>query len=77
VADLYSPAEYGRISGVLALCTALARAAAPVGASLLYAAGGGYGIVSAAIAIVCFASAGAILMAERPAPGLLPQVTAG
>lgn len=65
VADLYGPAEYGRISGVLALFTSFARAAAPVGASLLYAVGGGYGAVSAAVLAVCLASAGAVLRAER------------
>jgi MFS family permease len=68
VAELYGPAEYGRISGVLALLTSLARAAAPVGASLLYSAGGGYGWVSAAVLAVCLGSAGAVLRAERPEP---------
>ena len=68
VAELYGPAEYGRISGVLALVTSLARAAAPVGASLLYAAGGGYGAVSAAVLAVCVVSAAAVLRADA-APG--------
>jgi MFS family permease len=67
VADLSGPAEYGRISGVLALLTSFARAAAPVGASLLHSAGGGYGAVSAAVLAVCLASALAVLRAE-PSP---------
>ena len=50
---------------MLALFTSLARAAAPVGASLLHAAGGGYWIVSTVVLAVCLASAGAVLRAER------------
>ena len=70
VAELYGPAEYGRISGALALVTALARATAPVGASLLHAAGGGYGAVSAAVLAVCLASALAVLRAGDSPPTL-------
>lgn len=40
LADLYGRASYASIGGVLATLVALARAAAPVGASLLYAAAG-------------------------------------
>lgn len=36
VAELYGPAHYGSISGILALCTTGARGIAPVGAGLLY-----------------------------------------
>lgn len=36
VAELYGPAHYGSINGVLALSTTLARAAAPLGAGALY-----------------------------------------
>jgi len=40
VAELYGPAQYGRISGLLALGLTGARALAPVGAGLIAAAGG-------------------------------------
>lgn len=39
LAEMYGPAEYGRISGALALVTSIARAAAPIGASLIYSLG--------------------------------------
>ena len=45
LAELYGRMHYASISGVLALVLSLARAAAPVGASLLYVAGGGYDAV--------------------------------
>jgi len=67
VADRFGHGSYGRISGVLALLTAFARAAAPVGASLLYdssrAAGvlGGYDAVLAALAIMCVGATVAVL----------------
>jgi MFS family permease len=41
LAERYGPDHYGRIAGVLALVIALARATAPVGASWVYALGGG------------------------------------
>lgn len=41
VAELYGPAQYGGISGVLALALSVTRAAAPVGASVVHAIGGG------------------------------------
>ena len=69
VADLFGPASYGEISGVLALPVAFARAAAPVGASLLYAAPGigggarGYDAVLVALALLSAGSAAAVLMA--------------
>jgi MFS family permease len=69
VAELYGPAQYGRISGVLALALALARAAAPVGASLVYAAGGsgtaGYDLVMAVLLVLSVGSAGAVLAIRR------------
>ena len=67
VADRFGHASYGRISGVLALLTAFARAAAPVGASLLYdasrAAGvlAGYDAVLATLALVCVGATVAVL----------------
>ncbi|MBW3572702.1 MAG: MFS transporter, partial [Gemmatimonadetes bacterium] len=67
LAEFYGPLEYGRISGVLAMFLALARAAAPVGASVLYAAGGGYTPVLWALLAGCLAAAAAVLLAGTPA----------
>jgi MFS family permease len=64
VGELVAPAGYGRVSGVLALIVSLARAAAPVGASLLYAAGGmrlGYDAVLLALLALCGGSGAAVL----------------
>jgi sugar phosphate permease len=65
VGDLVPPSAYGRVSGVLALIVSLARAAAPVGASLLYAAGGGtrhgYDAVLLALLALCAGSGAAVL----------------
>jgi MFS family permease len=70
VAEMFGAAHYGRISGVLAFVVSLARAAAPVGASLLYAAVGGprhgYDAVLAALLLLCIASGAAVLAADRP-----------
>jgi MFS family permease len=66
LAELYGPLEYGRISGVLAMFLALARAAAPVGASLLYVAGGGYTPVLWTLLAACLAAAAAVLLAGTP-----------
>ncbi|HEY0017250.1 MAG TPA: MFS transporter [Longimicrobium sp.] len=63
LAEFYGPREYGRISGVLAMYLALARAAAPVGGSLLYAIRGGYGPVLWALLAACLAAAAAVLLA--------------
>lgn len=72
VAELYGAADYGRISGVLALLLALARAAAPVGASVLRAVAGGprggYDAVLVALIVLCLGSAAAVLLAVDP-PG--------
>ena len=69
LAELYGPASYGRISGVLALVLALARAGAPVGASLVYTAGGGgaagYDVVAALLLVLTVGSAGAVLAIRR------------
>jgi MFS family permease len=82
VAELYGPAQYGRISGVLALALALARAAAPVGASLVYAAGGsgaaGYDLVMAVLLVLSVGSTGAVLAIRRnesalPVPATLAR----
>lgn len=63
VAEWYGPAAYGSISGVLALVLSVARAAAPVGASLVYVRGEGYGMVLMVTLVVCVASAAAVLRA--------------
>lgn len=76
VAEMYGAAHYGRISGVLALVISLARAAAPVGASLLYAMGRegrGYDSMMGVLLALCVGSGAAVLLAgdgER-----LPEIT--
>ena len=82
VAELYGPAHYGRISGVLALVLASARAAAPVGASLVYAAAGGgaagYDLVVALLLLLSVGSGGAVLMIGRGETALaVPATPAG
>ena len=71
VGDLVPPSAYGQISGVLALIVSLARAAAPVGASVLYAAAGGprhgYDVVLLTLLLLCVASGAAVLAADRAA----------
>jgi MFS family permease len=63
LAEFYGPREYGRISGVLAMFLALSRAAAPVGASVLYAIGGGYAPVLWTLLAACLAAAAAVVLA--------------
>lgn len=83
VADLYGPTCYGRISGALALVLSVARAAAPVGASLVYAAGGpatGYDSAVLVLVVLCLASAVALMavrsttLASRRVPLIEPSV---
>ncbi|HUF31010.1 MAG TPA: MFS transporter [Gemmatimonadaceae bacterium] len=72
VGELADPAAYGRVSGVLALIISLARAGAPVGASLLYdtaggvGVGGGYDAVLVALLALCVVSGVAVLAASAP-----------
>ena len=77
VAELYGPASYGRISSVLALVLAFARAAAPVGASLVYAAGGsgsaGYDLLMALLLVLSVGSAAAVLATRHPGSALAVQ----
>lgn len=68
VAELYGRASFGAVSGTLALLLALARAAAPIGASLLYLAGGGYPPVLAVLAALSILSAAAVLGTGRHPP---------
>lgn len=67
VAERYGRASFGTVSGALALLLALARAAAPVGASLLYTAGGGYLPVLVVLTVLSLASALAVLGTGRSA----------
>jgi MFS family permease len=79
IAELYGPAHYGRISGVLALVLAIARASAPVGASLVYAAGGsgaaGYDVVVAALLALSLGSAGAVMAVRRSSSAFAAPAT--
>jgi MFS family permease len=69
VAELYGPAEYGSISGLVALITTGARAAAPLGASLLHDWAGGYAPVFWGMVALSIAAAVAVLLTES---GLRP-----
>jgi MFS family permease len=72
--DIVDPSAYGRVSGVLALLVSLARAAAPVGASVLYAAAGGvsggYDAVLGVLLALGVASGAAVLLAAPRERGL-------
>lgn len=77
VADLFGHEHYGKISGVLALFLSFARAAAPVGASLLHtwgSVGRGYDVVIAAVFILCLGSAVTILLAGEGAR-MIPRMS--
>jgi MFS family permease len=64
-ADFYGPAEYGAISGVMAFLLTLARAIAPLGASLLHDATGGYDPVFWTLALFCALAAIGVLLANQ------------
>lgn len=66
VADLYGPAHYGSINGVLALFVIGARAAAPIGAGLLVTALDSYQPVLWGLMAVSGIAAVAALQARRP-----------
>ena len=66
IADVFGLAAYGGISGALALCTTLARTAAPVGVALLYTFLGGYEPVFWLLALAALAAAVYGFTAERP-----------
>jgi predicted MFS family arabinose efflux permease len=72
VGELVEPSAYGRVSGTLALIISLARAGAPVGASVLYVAaggvGGGYDAVLVGLLALCVLSGVAVLAASAPTP---------
>ncbi|MFN8512492.1 MAG: MFS transporter [Thermomicrobiales bacterium] len=66
VADLYGRANYGSISGVLALFVTGARSLAPVAAGLLYGAFGGYGPVFwLLVTLAALASAAVLLIPDE------------
>ena len=74
VAERYGSAHYGRIAGALAVAVSLARAGAPVGASWLYALGGGrthgYDAVIGILAVLSLGAGLAVLAARDGAPAL-------
>ncbi|MGH8587629.1 MAG: MFS transporter, partial [Gammaproteobacteria bacterium] len=67
VTELYGPTHYGKIAGVLAFVVSLARAAAPVGASWVYAVGGGpqhgYDVVVGVLFVLCLGAGTAVFLA--------------
>ena len=70
VAELYGPAQYGGISGVLALALSVTRAAAPVGASVVHAMAGGtpaggYDTVVLVLLGLCLLSGVAIMVVRE------------
>jgi MFS family permease len=63
VAEFFGRRACGSIGGVMASALALFRAAAPVGASVLYSVAGGYTVVLATLGAACLGSALAVLRA--------------
>ena len=75
VADLYGNAHYGKINSVVALATLLARAAGPVGMSLIYDYGGGY--PPALVALIVTALLGVVALALADSRSTQAQILAG
>ena len=73
VAELWGADAYGHVTGRIALALAMARAAAPVGASLLHVLAGGYGAVL--LAAIAASAAAAALVAKLPQPARPPAPT--
>ncbi|HET6764750.1 MAG TPA: YbfB/YjiJ family MFS transporter, partial [Longimicrobiaceae bacterium] len=67
LADAYGPASFGSINGALALLVSIARAAGPVGASLVLAAAGGYAPVLGVLLAASTLAAAAVLLSGRGA----------
>lgn len=69
IGDIAAASNYGRVSGTLAFILSLARAAAPIGASVLYTRAGGreygYDAVLVALSALCVCSAVATLDTEK------------
>jgi len=80
LSEQYGPAHYGRIAGVLAVVIALARAFAPVGASWVYALGGGstygYDVVVAVILLLSVGAGASVLLAGAHEPTSEVAITA-
>lgn len=68
VARLYGVRNYGRISGVLALCATSAKALAPIAASLGYGLVGGYQGVLSGLVVVSVTAVVALYFVERDVP---------
>ncbi len=66
VMELYGPAHYGSIAGVVALIRTVSQGAAPLAGGLLYAALGGYVPVFWVMAGISAVSIAAILRLEKP-----------
>lgn len=74
VAEFYGTASYGRISGAMALCLSLARAAAPVGTSLLWVGLRGYdGVLATLLGVFGLAVATMVLARASRLPGKLSR----
>lgn len=68
VADLYGRERYGSVGGALAPVVSITRASAPVGASLLAAAGGYAALLSILVILSIVAAAAVLASAPRPVP---------
>ncbi len=68
VADLYGRERYGSVGGALALVVSISRACAPVGASLVAAAGGYAALLSILVILSIVAAAAVLASAPRPVP---------
>ncbi|MGI5243158.1 MFS transporter [Dactylosporangium sp. CA-139066] len=78
LADRYGTTAYATIAGTLAAPVTLAKAAAPLGAAILYSAGGGYTPVVTAIGGACLiATAGILARATAPAPANMSPELSG
>ncbi len=75
VTELYGPAHYGKIAGALAFVVSLARAAAPVGASWVYAVGGGprygYDVVVGVLFVLCLGAGAAVFLTGDGEPAAM------
>jgi MFS family permease len=66
LAEIYGVTRYGRVGGVVSLCTTLGRSAGPVLGSIALAASGGYGTVLAALAGVLGVAIAIVLVPWHP-----------
>jgi MFS family permease len=73
VAEVYGPSSYGAISGVIAMFLAGARAIGPVGASLVYAASGGYQVTVWIMVVFLVAGAGSVVSSATAARRIAPS----